>query len=149
VITRLLFIIIKNLITHQTFDLNTLILDIAKMVVVAVVLLMVAVPEGLPLCISLAMALSIKNLKDDEILIKSMDAVQTCAMFNDLCVGKTGTLTSAKLKVQKYQLGNAYSVVSEVESCPWTMSDGLTDQIKSTIVEGIISLSDVRLVPND
>jgi magnesium-transporting ATPase (P-type) len=36
---------------------------------------MVAVPEGLPLAISLAMALSIKNLKDDEILIKNMEAV--------------------------------------------------------------------------
>jgi Ca2+-transporting ATPase len=44
-------------------------------VVIAVVLLMVAVPEGLPLAISLAMALSIKNLKDDKILIKNMEAV--------------------------------------------------------------------------
>jgi cation transport ATPase len=41
-------------------------------------------------------------LKDDEILIKNMEAIQTCAMFNDLCVGKTGTLTTGKLTVRKY-----------------------------------------------
>lgn len=56
-------------------SLNKVLLDVAKTVVIAVVLLMVAVPEGLPLAISLAMALSIKNLKDDKILIKNMEAV--------------------------------------------------------------------------
>lgn len=50
-------------------------LEVGKSIVIAVVLLMVAVPEGLPLAISLAMALSIKNLKDDQILIKNMEAV--------------------------------------------------------------------------
>jgi magnesium-transporting ATPase (P-type) len=50
-------------------------LKVAETAVISVVILMVAVPEGLPLAISLAMALSIKNLKDDEILIKNMEAI--------------------------------------------------------------------------
>lgn len=64
--------------------------------------MIVAVPEGLPLAVSIAMALSIKNLKEDEILIKNLESVQTCAMLNDLCVGKTGTLTSGKLTVRRF-----------------------------------------------
>jgi magnesium-transporting ATPase (P-type) len=65
VVTRLIFIFIKTLASKEEFSLNGLIFEIALTIVVAVVLLMVAVPEGLPLAISLAMALSIKNLKDD------------------------------------------------------------------------------------
>ena len=76
-----------------------------------------------------------------------MEAVQTCAMFNDLCVGKTGTLTTAKLTVRQFQLGNAYNTVSPSDS--WTMKDGMTDQIKDQVVQSIVALSDVRLVPDD
>jgi len=56
-------------------------------------MLIVAIPEGLPLAVSIAMALSINKLKDDQILIKNIDSVQTCAMLHDICVGKTGTIT--------------------------------------------------------
>ena len=55
--------------------------------------MMVAIPEGLPLAVSIAMALSVKSLKKDEILIKNLEAIQTCATLHDNCVGKTGTLT--------------------------------------------------------
>ena len=56
-------------------------------------ILIVSIPEGLPLAVSIAMALSINSLKKDEILIKNLESVQTCAMLHDICVGKTGTLT--------------------------------------------------------
>jgi P-type E1-E2 ATPase len=54
---------------------------------------MVAIPEGLPLAVSIAMALSISNLKSQQILIKNLEAIQTCASVHEICVGKTGTLT--------------------------------------------------------
>jgi P-type E1-E2 ATPase len=63
---------------------------------------MVAIPEGLPLAVSIAMALSINSLKKDKILIKNLESVQTCAMLHDICVGKTGTLTESNMSVAKY-----------------------------------------------
>jgi len=104
VITRVLFIVISSFASDSGKGLfsHTTLTKLGETLIVAVVLLIVAVPEGLPLAVSIAMALSIKNLKDDEILIKNIDAVQSCAMFNDLCVGKTGTLTNAKLSVRKF-----------------------------------------------
>ena len=65
-------------------------------------MLIVAIPEGLPLAVSIAMALSINKLKDDQILIKNIDSVQTCAMLHDICVGKTGTITKGQMTVKKY-----------------------------------------------
>jgi len=59
----------KSLISNDTL------LTMAKIGIIAVVILIVSIPEGLPLAVSIAMALSIKNLKDDEILIKNVESV--------------------------------------------------------------------------
>jgi magnesium-transporting ATPase (P-type) len=60
----------------------------------------------MPLAISIAMALSINRLKKDNILIKNLEAVQTCAMLHDLCVSKTGTITTGELKVKRFHFIN-------------------------------------------
>jgi P-type E1-E2 ATPase len=86
----------------QDFFSNETLLAIGKCFITAVVILIVAIPEGLPLAVSIAMALSIDNLKNDEILIKNLESIQTCATVHDICVGKTGTLTEGRLKVAKY-----------------------------------------------
>lgn len=71
-----------------------------KTIIIAIVILIVAIPEGLPLAVSIAMALSVDNLKSDNILIKNLESVQTCAMLHDICVSKTGTLTKGELIVK-------------------------------------------------
>jgi len=74
---------------------NATLLRCAKVGIIAVVILIVSIPEGLPLAVSIAMAMSINSLKKDKIIIKKLESVQTCAMLHDVCVGKTGTLTKA------------------------------------------------------
>lgn len=85
-------------------------MKIGRVFITAVVILIVAIPEGLPLAVSIAMALSIENLKKDKILIKNLESIQTCATVHDICVGKTGTLTEGHLKVSRYQLCNQFFV---------------------------------------
>jgi len=88
--------------SDKTLFSNEFILTILKIGIIAVVLMIVAIPEGLPLAVSIAMALSISRLKADEILIKNLESVQSAAMLHDLCVGKTGTMTKGKMNVVKY-----------------------------------------------
>lgn len=59
---------------QQLFSNETL-LKVGKIAIIAVVLMIVAIPEGLPLAVSIAMALSINSLKKDEILIKNLESV--------------------------------------------------------------------------
>lgn len=59
---------------HDLFSSDTL-LKMGKIAIIAVVILIVSIPEGLPLAVSIAMALSINKLKKDEILIKNLEAV--------------------------------------------------------------------------
>jgi len=76
VFLHILFLFCLNLFNAKNdFLSNNTLLEIGRIVIVAVVLLIVAIPEGLPLSISLAMALSINKLKEDEILIKNIQSV--------------------------------------------------------------------------
>lgn len=85
--------------TGKTFFSNEFLLAVLKIGIIAVVLLIVAIPEGLPLAVSIAMALSISRLKQDEILVKNLESIQSAAMLHHLCVGKTGTITKGKMSV--------------------------------------------------
>jgi len=80
---------------------NDTLLKIIRIFILSICILIVAIPEGMPLAISLAMALSIKSLKDGNILIKNLEAIQTCGMLHDVCISKTGTLTTDKMTVAK------------------------------------------------
>lgn len=59
----------------------------------AVSIIIVAVPEGLPLAVSIAMAFSVDTMKDDNLLVKKMEACENLAFVKDICTGKTATLT--------------------------------------------------------
>jgi|TARA_B110000285_G_scaffold232844_1_gene304991 P-type E1-E2 ATPase len=102
VVTQIIFTLIKIIVTKQSIFENNTLKDAADIGITAIVLLMVAVPEGLPLAISIAMALSINKLKQDNILIKNVESIQTCAMLHDVCVGKTGSITTSDMRVSKF-----------------------------------------------
>ena len=101
IITMLCFLLIKAIFSSQVVFSNETLADIGRIFITGVVMLIVSVPEGLPLAVSIAMAMSIKNLKEDSIIVKNLESVQTCAQLNDLFVSKTGTLTSGRLNVRR------------------------------------------------
>ena len=76
VVTHLAFLIMLILLSSdKSLFSNDTILKIGNIAIIAVVILIVAIPEGLPLAVSIAMALSINSLKQDEILIKNIESV--------------------------------------------------------------------------
>lgn len=64
-------------------------------------LLAVCIPEGMPLVISMAMAFSVDSLKQENLLIKNLDALETSGQIVDVVTGKTATLTSGDLAVER------------------------------------------------
>lgn len=75
IFTQIIFTLIRIMVTDQDFLENKTLKDAANIGITAVVLMMVAIPEGLPLAISIAMALSINKLKNDNILIKNVESI--------------------------------------------------------------------------
>jgi Ca2+ transporting ATPase len=66
-------------------------------IVTAITVLAVAVPEGLPLAVTLALAFSSNRMMKDQNLVKTLDACETMGCATTICTDKTGTLTENKM----------------------------------------------------
>ena len=73
-------------------------------VMIAVTLIVVAVPEGLPMSVTLSLAFSMRKLMDENTLPRTMHACETMGAASVICTDKTGTLTQNKMQVSSAQL---------------------------------------------
>lgn len=73
--------------------------DLLQFLMIAVALIVVAVPEGLPMAVTLALAYSMKKMANENNLIKKMHACETLGATTIILTDKTGTLTENKMTV--------------------------------------------------
>jgi len=79
-------------------------------IVVAITVLAVAVPEGLPLAVTLALAFSSNKMMKEQNLVKHLDACETMGCATTICTDKTGTLTANKMTARAvYTNGTDFS----------------------------------------
>merc|ERR1712238_230925 len=71
--------------------------EIVEYFIVAVTVLAVAVPEGLPLAVTLSLAFSSNKMMKEQNLVKHLDACETMGCATTICTDKTGTLTNNKM----------------------------------------------------
>ena len=83
---------------------GTSLLLIINNFMVAVAILIVCVPEGMPLSVSIATAFSVSRLEKEKLLIKDMAALETTGQLTDIIVSKTSTLTTGELEVSNIYL---------------------------------------------
>ncbi|XP_074286529.1 putative calcium-transporting ATPase 11, plasma membrane-type [Silene latifolia] len=67
----------------------------------SVTIVVVAVPEGLPLAVTLSLAFAMKKLMKDKALVRHLSACETMGSANCICTDKTGTLTTNHMVVTK------------------------------------------------
>ena len=72
---------------------------VLRILILCVSIIVVAIPEGLPLAVTLSLAFSIKKLMDKNNLVRKMHACETMGGANYICTDKTGTLTENKMQV--------------------------------------------------
>lgn len=65
-----------------------------------------AIPEGLPLAVTLSLAFSVMKMLDDKNLVRKMQACETMGGANCICSDKTGTLTRNKMVLKEIWCGN-------------------------------------------
>lgn len=73
--------------------------DIFPMIETGVALAVAAIPEGLPIVATIALAKGMLRLSKRKVIIKSLEAVQTLGATDIICTDKTGTLTEDQMKV--------------------------------------------------
>jgi len=67
--------------------------------ITAVTVLVVAIPEGLPLAVTISLAYSVRKMQKDQILVRHLEACETMGGATTICTDKTGTLTQNKMTV--------------------------------------------------
>ncbi|ESQ47569.1 hypothetical protein EUTSA_v10022129mg, partial [Eutrema salsugineum] len=72
---------------------------VVEMVAAAVTIIVVAIPEGLPLAVTLTLAYSMKRMMKDQAMVRKLSACETMGSATTICTDKTGTLTLNQMKV--------------------------------------------------
>lgn len=86
---------------HQWLDIARIVL---KYFMMAVTLIVVAVPEGLPMSVSLSLALNMRRMLKTNNLVRKMHACETMGAITVICTDKTGTLTQNLMQVYDSKL---------------------------------------------
>ena len=82
---------------------------------IVVTIIVVAVPEGLPMMITLVLSKNMKKMIKENVLVRKMTGIETAGNINILFTDKTGTLTKGKFEITEICLGNNKRFNSEIE----------------------------------
>uniref|UniRef100_A0A0E0CGI9 Calcium-transporting ATPase n=1 Tax=Oryza meridionalis TaxID=40149 RepID=A0A0E0CGI9_9ORYZ len=101
-----------------------------KILTIAVTIVVVAVPEGLPLAVTLTLAYSMQKMMADKALVRRLSACETMGSATTICSDKTGTLTLNQMTIVR-------SVVGGIKLKSPADIENLSPVVSSLILEGI------------
>lgn len=100
---------------YFSMGIEQIIKDIVNAVSLAVVIIVCAVPEGLPLMISLVLMQNTSKMLDHNVLVRKAEGIETAGSLNILFSDKTGTITKGKLEVVDFFTADGASIpISEL-----------------------------------
>ncbi len=103
---------------------------------IAVVIIVVAVPEGLAMSVTLSLAYSMRKMTASNNLVRRMHACETIGAATVICSDKTGTLTENRMRVHELVLGSGDEVASGIPA---------DDARRGLVLEGISANSTANL----
>lgn len=104
--------------------------DLVDAIILAVIIIVMAVPEGLPLMIALVSGLNMKKMLKNNVLVKKINGIETAGSLNILFSDKTGTITKGKLEVVEFISGD-----NKVFNNYTDLSDNMKKMVKNSILE--------------
>jgi Ca2+-transporting ATPase len=106
-------------------------LTIVNYFAIAVTIIVVAVPEGLPLAVTLSLAFAMKKLMNDKALVRHLAACETMGSATCICTDKTGTLTTNHMIVHKVWISDASKSVN---------GDTIVNKLKAATSESVMEI---------
>lgn len=116
--------------------------------IIGVTIVVVAVPEGLPLAVTIALAYSTKKMLKDKNLIRHLQACETMGNATNICSDKTGTLTENRMTVVKGIFANVEQAETAPE-CETVLSSDVCDTSREIILQAIATCSTARILNKD
>jgi P-type E1-E2 ATPase len=108
-------LIIGRVLSNQPVYDFVVVKGIINACIVAITIIVVAVPEGLPLAVTISLAYSVNQMRKENNLVRRLEAAETMGGVNEILTDKTGTLTQNKMTViQLYSEGKFIHDIDEV-----------------------------------
>lgn len=116
--------------------------DLLQALILAIIIIVMAVPEGLPLMIAIVSSLNMRKMLRDNVLVRKLVGIETAGSLNLLFTDKTGTITKGQLEVVAYLNGEgkAYGRLEELPVAlqEWTLQQVLLNTSSSSNGEAIV-----------
>eukprot|EP01132_Coremiostelium_polycephalum_P002350 gene2350-2898_t len=121
---------IEKKVNHETID-SSAVMDITQMVIGSITIVVVAVPEGLPLAVTISLAFGMLKMFKENNLVRSLASCETMGSATTICSDKTGTLTQNVMTVVAGYVCNLFHEVSHDihKLIPENVAQILTDGI--------------------
>jgi P-type Ca2+ transporter type 2C len=116
-----------------------------NILIIALTVLVIAVPEGLPLAVTLSLAYATTRMLKDHNLVRQLKACETMGNATNICSDKTGTLTQNKMAVVAGMVGPNFGFQDSVTQLPSAGVSGGTEILSTTEFTQGLSL-DIRKV---
>lgn len=133
------FVVFKIIFGSEDLLSNSTLQKLLRAFTTAVAVVIVSVPEGLPLAVSIAMAFSVDKMKDDKLLVKKMSACENLAFTNIICTGKTGTLTEGNMRVKQFFAGGQNYNFDQEDL------ESVKDELRALLIDCIIMNNDAKI----
>ena len=98
-------------------DIPGLVQDLVQAAILGIIIIVMAVPEGLPLMIAIVSSLNMRKMLKDNVLVRKLAGIETAGSLNLLYTDKTGTITKGKLEVVKFLIGDG-TIFTSFNSLP-------------------------------
>ena len=89
-------------------------LDLKEALLLAIGIIVAALPEGLPATVTLILAMAVQRLAQQGVLVKRLALIETLGTVSVICTDKSGTLTQNQMTVQQVWVGGQRLAVSGV-----------------------------------
>jgi len=89
--------------------------DLVQAIILGIIIIVMAVPEGLPLMIAIVSSLNMRKMLNDNVLVRKLVGIETAGSLNILFTDKTGTITKGKLEVVRFITGDKEEFVDFAE----------------------------------
>ncbi|KAJ9695893.1 hypothetical protein PVL29_011059 [Vitis rotundifolia] len=112
---------------------------------IAVTIIVVAVPEGLPLAVTLSLAFAMKKLMKEKALVRHLSACETMGSASCICTDKTGTLTTNHMVVHKIWICGKAEEIKGGESADVLKSE-ISGRVSSILLQAIFQNTSSEVV---
>ncbi|CAI5509662.1 unnamed protein product [Closterium sp. Naga37s-1] len=128
-------------------------LEVVHFFAIAVTIVVVAVPEGLPLAVTLSLAFAMKKMMRDKALVRKLAACETMGSATTICSDKTGTLTANQMTVVQAWITGSVHVLppQDPTAAPAPVDLSLPEALRTSLLLNFFlnTSGDVQLPPAD